>query len=397
MIARGLIRKVLWGKKPTWQYLIASGGYATGLLIIMGSFLLYFELINILAPKANDDGLNYLIINKEVSLANTLSIKSTGFNQEELDELKAQPFTEKVSPFTSSKFSAFLSAGENIPFSTAAFFESVDNEVIDDLPEGFNWSEGDKTIPVILSQDFLNLYNFGFAPTQGLPVLSKAAFKLITLDLAVSGPGGNKNFKMKVVGFSERYPTLLVPKSFMEWANDKIGNSSKSDPKRLVLKVKEVGDKAIPEYLFAQKYKVGGEKMESSKKVLAVKLASAMIGIIGAAFVLLALVAFLTGFRALIAEKKEEIALLMQLGYGISAVTFNLLTPFALRIGLILLVNLGIIYLLSTSIEVWINDFGFETIGFFPTGSWLSGAIFTLITLMVNAYSVWVLVKKNFR
>lgn len=397
MAASSLIRKVLWGKKTTWQYLVASGGYATGLLIIMGSFLLYFELMHILAPEASDISQNYLIINKEVSLANTLAIKSTAFSKEDLDALKSQSFTKSISPFTASQFGAYLSAEGSMPFSTAVFFEAVESSVIDNMPTNFEWDEGSSFLPIILSQDFLNLYNFGFAPTQGLPVLSKAAFKIIPFEVNISGIGGSKKFRAKVVGFSERFPTVLVPQNFMTWANSHIAKAKTNDPKRLVLEVKDMGDPNIFSYLLSNKYNVGGEKMAASKKATAIKLATLMIAIVGFAFILLAVVAFLTSFRALVAEKREEIALLLQLGYSISAVALNLLTPFAIRLSGILALNLAIIYLLANKVEVWINGFGFETIGFFPAGSWISGVVFSIITLTANAFTVWQLVQKNFR
>ena len=49
--------------------------------------------------------------------------------------------------------------------------EAIDNSFIDTVPPTFTWTEGQQDVPVIVSADFLELYNI-FAPGYGLPQIS---------------------------------------------------------------------------------------------------------------------------------------------------------------------------------------------------------------------------------
>lgn len=56
-------------------------------------------------------------------------------------------------------------------------------------------------MPIILPRNYLNLYNFGFASTRGLPQVSEDLVRGITLDLDLSGRGQFRNLKGRVVAF----------------------------------------------------------------------------------------------------------------------------------------------------------------------------------------------------
>jgi len=52
-----------------------------------------------------------------------------------------------------------------------------------------------------------------------LPQVSEDLVRGITLDLDLSGRGQFRNLKGRVVAFSNRLNTILVPEEFIRWSN----------------------------------------------------------------------------------------------------------------------------------------------------------------------------------
>ena len=106
-----------------------------------------------------------------------------------------------------------------IRISTDMFFESVPDAFVDVSLDKWHFDEGTQTIPIIIPRNYLNLYNFGFAQSRNLPKLSEGVMGLIQMDINMRGNGHVEQYKGNIVGFSNRLNTILVPQSFMEWAN----------------------------------------------------------------------------------------------------------------------------------------------------------------------------------
>lgn len=77
----------------------------------------------------------------------------------------------------------------------------------------WGFEEGSEFVPIILPRNYLNLYNFGFASTRGLPQVSEDLVRGITLDLDLSGRGQFRNLKGRVVAFSNRLNTTSFRRS----------------------------------------------------------------------------------------------------------------------------------------------------------------------------------------
>ena len=140
---------------------------------------------------------------------NTLGARST-FTDEEIEDLRSQDFIEAVGVFVSNQFKVNASS-QMLGFYTELFFESVPDEFIDVSNSRWQWSKGDPEIPVILSRDYLALYNFGFAPSQGLPQFTPNTISKVSMDVNISGNGLRKTFQGRIIGFSDRINSILVP------------------------------------------------------------------------------------------------------------------------------------------------------------------------------------------
>ena len=71
---------------------------------------------------------------------------------------------------------------------------------------------------------------------------------MVNLDIRITGVGRTENFKGKIVGFSNRLNTILVPQSFMKWANENFAPNAEAQPARLIIEVSNPADSAIASY-----------------------------------------------------------------------------------------------------------------------------------------------------
>jgi hypothetical protein len=176
-----MLKKLFQKNRNVYQIAGAAIGSFLGLFLLLFSLQIYFDFQQILRGSSESD--NFITINKPVSLVNTFLGKSV-FNKKDIQELGNQPFTEGVGIFTANRFKASASS-KMINFYTDLFFESVPNAFLDVQDSHFRWDEGQAEIPIIMSKDYLALYNFGFALSQGLPQFTASTIRQIHLDITV--------------------------------------------------------------------------------------------------------------------------------------------------------------------------------------------------------------------
>ena len=171
-----------------------------GVAIVLTAVQLYRDVTPALqAPDSFLDN-DFIILTKEVEGA---GIGKTSFTQAELAELAEQPFTEALGEFTPARYSVMGGISlAGIGMRTYLFFESVPDRFLDVRSDEWGFEEGSEFVPIILPRNYLNLYNFGFASTRGLPQVSEDLVRGITLDLDLSGRGQFRNLKGRVVAFS---------------------------------------------------------------------------------------------------------------------------------------------------------------------------------------------------
>jgi hypothetical protein len=203
---------------------------------------------------------------------------------------------------------------DRLPFYTDLFFESVPDEFIDIPKENWKWDENAQFVPVVIPNMFLDMYNFGFAASQNLPQLTQEVIKNIPLKITISTPRGPVNYYAKVVGFSDRISSILVPEKFMDWANDKFATQKNAQPSRIVLRTKDPGNPQLTNYLKAHNLTTDADKTRFSRYRKAVTVAAGISWGVGIAMLLFALLIFTLFIELTIAFCKEEIALLVTLG-----------------------------------------------------------------------------------
>jgi hypothetical protein len=309
---RKILNKIFLSKLGISRLLVSGAGLISGLTLVLLSLQLYTSLLAVFKPE-NIIG-DYLTVSKDIGLGNTLFFSKAEFSEKELKDLRNQPFVEEAGNFTPGHYKV-RAYSDKLGFSTELFFESIPDQFIDNRPAAFKWYEGSDFVPIILSEQFLDMYNFGFAAGNNMPQISKSTVGLVTLKIRVEGSGGNAEFKGRIVGFSSRISSVLVPEEFMQWTNKNIGSSKKERPSRVIIKVNKQYAAEIEKYFDKNDLSVDQEKVRMNKIIgIADIMVSVLVGI-GIAFIIFSFVIVIMNFSLLVYQTKEEISLLKQMGY----------------------------------------------------------------------------------
>jgi len=384
-VKQRLLLKILWNNQSKWQFLFAIAGFVAGLLIMLSSLQLYFEVKRMLAKSEADKQKEYLIINKQVTLANTFSKGSSSFNPEELDTLRMQSFIKSVAPFETSTFNVQAKLQMQFGFSPDIFFEAVPDEYIDNKPKEFEWKEGNDFVPIIISNEFLNIYNFGVAMTSNLPQLPKEAIQMFPFEIKIFNKEKDVSFNARVIGFSDRIPTVLVPISFMKWANKTYGKNENPAPQRLLLEVTDKGDPLFKQFLADKNYITNQEQLKTDNTKKIINIIISIVAVVGLMFVALSFVIFVVNFQLLISRAKYEIDILLNLGYSYTSISNILNLQLLVILGLSLAGVMGVLMIgfrkLSQIMSVKGIEIGGE-LSYIVIGA--GGAILLLLMLLNN-------------
>lgn len=304
----------------TWQITGFAVANFVGLTIILSALQFYFDALPATHPTGEVENLlsrDFLVISKRV---HGLTMASKGFSADEISDLESQPWVRRVGRFSSSQFSVMASLDMNgRGISTFIFFESIPDEYFDVNPDGWIFDPADPysfTVPIIISKDYLALYNFGFAPTQGMPQLSEKLITTVPVTLRLSGSGGHATMAAHVSGFSQRLNTIAVPQSFMDWANSTFAPGEKTEPSRLIVETSSPGDPRITNYLDERDWELAGDKELTARAGRYLAIMTSGVTAVGVIISLLSLFILLLSLHLLLQKSRAMLRDLMLLGYS---------------------------------------------------------------------------------
>ncbi len=290
-------------------------GLGIGVLLLLVSMQMFVNIQQLLKENSPRKSGGYDFISISKTITNENMGKDNSFTNEDLLKLKEQPTIAGVAPLISNKFRVRATAGDIIPFSTDLFLESINDNFIDTVPPSFTWQPGQIVVPIIFSSDFLEMYNV-FSPAQGLPQLSAKTISSVNIILECSGPYGTQNFKGNIVALSDRINSLLVPQTFMNWSNWQFMRDTTVRASRVYIKAKDANDPKLINYLDQQDYHLNKDKVKFSRiKSILQNIVSAL-GVFGVLVIVLALMLFSFYLQLMIAKSKDNLRLLLTLGYS---------------------------------------------------------------------------------
>ncbi|MBR4644849.1 MAG: ABC transporter permease [Bacteroidaceae bacterium] len=285
--------------------------------------LLGLQFYNDVKPLfSQDDGFlkpEYLIVSKRISGMSVLGAgESCGFSDKEVEDISNQPFCKSVGAFTASQYRVVCSMGVNgvAQFGTDMFFESVPDRFVDTELSKWRFSSEDGIIPIILPRTYLAIYNFGFAQSQSLPKISEGIVGMIDMLVVLRGNGQEQRLKGKVIGFSTRLNTILVPESFIKWSNTKFAPEADLTPNRLIVEVKNPTDDAIVKYINDHNLELEDDKLDAGKATYFLKLVTILVMCIGMLISILSFYILMLSIYLLVQKNTEKLRNLLLIGYS---------------------------------------------------------------------------------
>jgi len=298
-------------KLPRWLSYIGLG---VGVLLLLSSVQMYININELIRDKnTRKNGSDFISITKIITNENMG--KDNRFTEVDIKDLQSQTFIEGAAPLKANAFKVTAAAGNMIPFSTDIFVEALNTNFIDTVPESFKWQPGDDVVPVIFATDFLEMYNV-FAPSWDLPQLSEKTAGSLQIFLNCHGHNGERQFKARIVAFSDRVNSILVPENFLEKQNREIEGIENVNVSRLFIKTKDANNPKLLNYLAQKQYHVNKDKTKFGRvKGILQTIVSSLAGF-GVLVILLALVLFSFYLQLMIAKSKDNLQLLLTLGYS---------------------------------------------------------------------------------
>jgi hypothetical protein len=380
-----LLKKLIRNHSGTIRMITSRIGLGIAIFLLLSAIQIQTNYDYLLNSSNNKDSIaDFLVINK---ILDNNNLSNTKLDQDLINEIAKQPFTESVGMLTPSRFKASIqSISDRFPFYTDISFESVPSDFIDVKNDQFSWDPNAAFVPVIVPNMFLDIYNFQFSISQNLPQLTPAIVKMIVFKLTVYGKNGPISFNAKIVGLSDRISSMLVPEEFIRWGNNYAETKSNNEVSRLVLKTNDPSNAAIVSFLKKNNLSTNTEKLRYSKYRKIIDVVVAIAGLTGGLMLLFALIIFTLFIQLTIANCKQEIILLIILGAAPKQLSKFLLRQFYPGNLLSITSATLLIILLQYGLKIFLE----KQLIFIPTFiSWI-----TLITAGFLSFLLWLITKK---
>ncbi len=321
-----------------------------GAAIALLSLQLYADLKPLLNSQTDVFRAHTVTVSKTVTAVKTARKKGIYFTDKELQRLKQQEFVKEVAQFNNSTFnvSAAISFGGQ-QMSTDLFFESVPDGYVDIQSDDWRWDSTSNFLPIVIPEDYLNLYNFGFAESQSLPVVAPGLLSQVTFNVFVEGNGKRKVYNSRIVGLSSKINSILVPEDFLLWANREFGAADDKGSSRLLVEFSDASDERIAEYFKSNGLNINKAELESSKMAFFFRLAMGFVMAIAVVIILLSMALIVMSMNLIVHRNREMFINLRNIGYSVGTMSrFYKVVTSLLTVGVIVL---------SAVIVVWIRSY----------------------------------------
>lgn len=361
-----------------------------GMLIVLLGFQFYRDVLPVFTSGDSFMKSDYLIVSKKVNAGGTFSGATHDFTTSEIEDFSSQPFVKNLGKFTSVRYKVNATMGINgmTVLNTELPLECVPDRFVGVPITRWQFHPGDKTVPIILPRSYLTMYNFGFARAHDLPKISDGLVGMIDFTLFLRGNGHEEELKGKVIGFSSRISSILVPQAFMDWSNEQYAPDVPDATQRLIVEVKNPADEHITNYLQNHNYDVDDDKLNTEKTAYFLKLVVVMVVSVGLVISLLSFYMLMLSIYLLVQKNTQKLENLLLIGYSTNSVArpYQLLT-----IGLNALV-LGMALVILYFMRAYYMDIIFTLFPQLDEGSMLPTIGLGLLLLcFVSMANIWVI------
>jgi ABC-type antimicrobial peptide transport system permease subunit len=310
-----MLKKVLLQNQDKFQFRIAILGSVIGMLFLISS-VHYLIRVNEFGKGQEILGPNTMIIQKKVSNSSSLKLAKTDFSIDEIKRFKNESFVADAQAVICNNFNVLLLTDDPLvpKFSSDVFLQTVHTKFLDVPVEKWKWKQGDSIVPIVMPRDFLVMLNT-FMSASGIPQVSEDLAKDIQFKLRISNDEKKEFVKAKIVGFTNEIPSLLVPESFMKFANGSYSTGKESKITNVMISSKE-GE-------FGRMEKFLNERgLESRKSQVVIGKLKSIVSTLFVVVLVISIIAVLVSglvliqyMQLLIANNQYQIRTLLRLGF----------------------------------------------------------------------------------
>ena len=131
----------------------------------------------------------------------------------------------------------------------------------------------------------------------------------------IKGQGKRKNFKGRIVGFSDRINSIIVPQSFMEYSNKNFQDYEPKGSSRLIISSDNPFSDTFRNFMKDNGYELSSGRLIGGETAALIRTLIAVVAVIGFLIVLLSVFIFVLNFQLMVSKSSRDIRLMLQLGY----------------------------------------------------------------------------------
>lgn len=364
-----------------------------GMLIVLFGYQFYNDVLPVFTQQDTFMKSDYLIVSKRIGMGTTISGSSNTFTKAEENDLSQQSFATRVGKFTSVEYKVDAQMGieGQTLLNSEIFLEAVPDEFIDIPLKDWHYTAGQKEVPVILPRSYINMYNFGFAQSHSLPKISDGLVSMIDFKIYVHANGGNTEFNGKVIGFSNRLNTILVPQTFMDWSNNEFAPGKVTDPNRLLLEVANPADEKVTQYLDKHGYEVETDKLDAEKTTYFLRMVVSLVMVIGLIISVLSFYILMLSIYLLVQKNSTKLENLLLIGYSPGRVA----RPYQILTAVLNIVVLVISLVLLYFIRSYYMDFIYQLFPELSETSFLPAILLGLLIWLIVTLLNFIVIRRK--
>ena len=389
-----MLKKILFRERTNVQFVFATAGALIGLTALLLSLQLILDVQSFHSNEEELFGPNSVVIQKKVTKLTTIGINSTEFTPDDIKALREKEFITDVAPFASADFKVGISEveGDGLPhFYADMFFQSIPNRFMD-IDVDWNWNEKSEFIPIVLPRDFIMIINYGFAQSQGINQISEDLLMAARLTIHINGNGQKTTMIGRVVGFSQKISSILVPESFLTYSNALYGNGKIQNPSRVFITTKDDSYGELEELMEEMNLDISKSAIDVAKIKTIIAVVIGIFGIASILIMLLSLLGFVQYSQLVLSKASYEIKTLVRIGYSIRQIVNTFIQQLSITFGIITFSAVNIMLLVKYLIvNPWLEKNGINI-----EGSSLMIAIITaILCFILFIFANYVNVKKT--
>ena len=356
-----MLSRILFRNSGTFQFIFATLGALVGLTALCLSFQLMLDIQSFHSGEEELFGPNQIVIQKKVTKFSTIGMNNTDFTEEDLADLESKDFITDVAPFKAVDFQVAISdvPGDGLPeFYADAFFNSIPDRFMD-VKTDWEWDENSEYIPIVLPKSFVMIMNYGIAQSQGFNQVSEELLMAARLNIHLKGEKERDVRMGRVVGFSQKITSILVPETFLDYANENFGSGNKIPPNRVFIEIKDDSYGELEDLMEDMNLDIAKSAIDVVKIKTIIGVVIGIFGVASILITLLSLMGFVQYSQLALSKASYEITTLLRIGYSVEQIVKTFIIRLSVIFGVITVSAIFIMLLVKLLIvNTWLERNG---------------------------------------